>query len=36
MKYTDGLLRKLRVIPDFLPLPEALVFLDEEGVKESR
>ena len=30
VKYTDEPLGKLRAIPDFLPLPKNLVFLDEE------
>jgi hypothetical protein len=32
IKYTDEPLGRLRVIPDFLPAPEELVFRDE-GVK---
>ena len=32
IKYTDELLGELRVVPDFLPRPEELVFRDE-GVK---
>lgn len=32
IKYTDEPLGKLRVVPDFLPAPEDLVF-HEEGVK---
>ncbi len=32
IKYTDEPLGKMRVIPDFLPRPEDLVFRDE-GVK---
>jgi hypothetical protein len=32
IKYTDEPLGKLRVVPDFLPAPEDLVFR-EEGVK---
>ena len=32
IKYTDELLGNLRVVPDFLPSPEDLVFRDE-GVK---
>jgi hypothetical protein len=32
IKYTDEPLGKLRVVPDFLPAPENLVFR-EEGVK---
>jgi hypothetical protein len=31
-KYSDGPVRKLRVVPDFLPPPEELAFRDE-GVK---
>jgi hypothetical protein len=31
-KYSDGPVRRLRVIPDFLPPPEELAFR-EEGVK---
>ena len=34
VKYTDEPLGKLRVIPDFLPLPKNLVFLDEEMTVE--
>lgn len=29
IKYTDQLLGDLKVVPDFLPRPEELVFLDE-------
>jgi hypothetical protein len=32
IKYTDEPLGKLRIVPDFLPPPEELVFKDE-GVK---
>ncbi|HRI37162.1 MAG TPA: hypothetical protein PLO50_01270 [Nitrospira sp.] len=32
IKYTDEPLGDLRVVPDFLPRPEELVFLDE-GIK---
>ena len=32
IRYTDEPLGKLKVVPDFLPLPEDLVFRDE-GVK---
>ena len=32
IRYTDERLRKMKVIPDFLPRPEDLVFRDE-GVK---
>ncbi len=32
IRYTDEPLGKLRIVPDFLPPPEALVFR-EEGVK---
>jgi len=32
IKYDDGPVRRLRVIPDFLPPPEELAFRDE-GVK---
>ena len=32
IKYTDEPLGKLRVVPDFLPAPEDLVFR-EDGVK---
>lgn len=34
VKYTDEPLGKLRVIPDFLPLPKNLVFLDKEMTVE--
>jgi len=33
IKYTDEPLGKLRVVPDFLPAPEDLVFR-EEGIKD--
>jgi hypothetical protein len=32
VRYTDERLGKLRIVPDFLPRPEDLVFR-EEGVK---
>lgn len=33
VKYTNEPLGDLRVIPDFLPRPQDLVFQDDEGVK---
>lgn len=33
VKYTNEPLGELRVIPDFLPRPEDLVFQDDEGMK---
>ena len=33
VKYTNEPLGDLRVIPDFLPRPEDLVFQDDKGVK---
>jgi hypothetical protein len=32
VKYTDGRLGRLKIVPDFLPRPEDLIFR-EEGVK---
>ncbi|MSQ49062.1 MAG: CopG family transcriptional regulator [Betaproteobacteria bacterium] len=33
IRYSDEPLGDLRVVPDFLPRPEDLVFRDQEGVK---
>lgn len=30
IKYTDEPIGKIEIVPDFLPLPEELIFRDEE------
>lgn len=36
IKYTDEPLGDLKVVPDFLPRPEELVFMDEASKSRSR